>query len=156
MQKISSLLFFCWLTLWGSPRSMAQQAFEGDLKLIANRSFQSDQAFAQYRLPGNNTKAVQLRQQSWIARYNPVALALKGAMLGYQRLMSQQLARQCPYQLTCSNFSKQAILEYGAFKGVFLSADRIMRCNRIGLLDIKPIDIDTETGAIIDSLSRYR
>lgn len=156
MQKVSNLLLLFGLMLWGSTRVVAQQAIASDLELIANRSFQSDQAFAQYRLPGNNTKAVQLRQQNWIARYNPVALALKGAMLGYQRLMSQQLARQCPYQITCSNFSKQAIQEYGAFKGVFLSADRIMRCNRIGLLDIKPIDIDTETGAIIDSPSRYR
>lgn len=77
-------------------------------------------------------------------------------MLGYQRLMSQQLARSCPYQLTCSNFSKQAIEQYGLVKGVFLSADRITRCNRIGLLDISPIDISETDGTILDSLSRYK
>ena len=31
-----------------------------------------------------------------------------------------------------------------------------MRCNRIGLLDVHAIDLDPETGMIIDSLSRYR
>ncbi|OIN56196.1 hypothetical protein BLX24_26150 [Arsenicibacter rosenii] len=136
--------------------TMAQSRRQQDLDLIAGRNFRTGQEFAQYRLPGNNTNAVQFRQRSWVAKYNPVSLALKGAMLGYQRLMSQQLARSCPYQLSCSNFSKQAIEQYGVLKGVFLSADRIMRCNRIGLLDIHAIDLDPDTGMIIDSLSRYR
>ncbi len=132
------------------------QAPVADRQLLADRDFQNSAAFAQYRRPGNSDRAVQYRRQTWLAKYNPVSLALKGAMLGYQRLMSQQLARSCPYQLTCSNFSKQAIEQYGIVKGVFLSADRIMRCNRIGLLDVPQMDISPTDGTIIDSLRRYQ
>ena len=124
-------------------------------QLLADRDFQNSAAFAQYRGAGNSTRAVQFRRRSWAATYNPVSLVLKGAMLGYQRLMSQQLARTCPYQITCSNFSKQAIEQYGLVKGVFLSADRIMRCNRIGLLDVPQLNVNPADGTIIDSLSRY-
>ncbi|TAE25135.1 MAG: membrane protein insertion efficiency factor YidD [Cytophagales bacterium] len=132
------------------------QAQQTDLQLIADREFRTGQEFAQYRRAGNDANALAYRKKSAFARYNPVSLMLKGAMLGYQRLVSQQLARSCPYQISCSNFSKQAIEQYGVLKGVFLSADRITRCNRIGLLDIRPIDIDETDGTILDSLSRYR
>lgn len=140
----------------GVVTSSWAQGPASDLRLLADRDFQNSAAFAQYRGAGNSSRVVQYRRQSWLAQYNPVSLALKGAMLGYQRLMSQQLARSCPYQITCSNFSKQAIERYGVVKGVFLSADRIMRCNRIGLLDVTALDINPADGTIIDSLGRYR
>lgn len=136
--------------------SVRAQSPTPDRQLLADRDFENSARFAQYRRPGNSDRVVQFRRKSWVAQYNPVALALKGALLGYQRLMSQQLARNCPYQITCSNFSKQAIEQYGLVKGVVLSADRIMRCNRIGLLDVPAIDISPSDGSIIDSLSRYR
>jgi len=135
---------------------LAQSRQQQDIQLIISRDFRTGDQFAQYRRPGNSNRTLSYRRKSWLARYNPVALTLKGAMLGYQRLMSQQLARSCPYQLTCSNFSKQAIEQYGILKGVFLSADRITRCNRIGLLDVRPIDISETDGTILDSLSRYK
>ena len=127
-----------------------------DQQLLGDRDFNQSALFVQYRGAGNSDRPVQDRQRHWLARYNPVSLVLKGALLGYQRLMSQQLARSCPYEITCSNFSKQAIEQYGIVKGVALSADRIMRCNRIGLLEIPAIDINSTTGAIADSPSRYR
>ena len=138
------------------PTSVWAQTPVADYQLLANRDFQNSEAFAQYRRPGNSDRAVQYRRQTWLAKYNPVSLVLKGALLGYQRLMSQQLARSCPYQLTCSNFSKQVIEQYGIVKGVFLSADRIMRCNRIGLLDVPQMDISPADGTVIDPLNRYR
>ncbi|GAB3036525.1 membrane protein insertion efficiency factor YidD [Spirosoma pulveris] len=140
----------------GGTTSLRAQGPVSDRQLLADRDFQTSAAFAQYRGAGNSDRVVQYRKQSWLAQYNPVSLTLKGAMLGYQRLMSQQLARSCPYQITCSNFSKQAIEQYGIMKGVFLSADRIMRCNRIGLLDVPPMDINPTDGTILDPLSRYR
>jgi len=138
-----------------SMAAMAQTPVS-DRDLLAGRDFGNDAAFVQYRRPGNSDRAVQLRHKSWLAQYNPVSLALKGALLGYQRLMSQQLARACPYQITCSNFSKQVIEQYGIVKGTLLSADRIMRCNRIGLLDVPQMDISPIDGTIIDSPNRYR
>jgi uncharacterized protein len=144
------------LLLLSVASGVLAQAPAFDKQLLADRDFDNSVALSQYRRPGNSDRALQFRRQSWLAKYNPVSLVLKGALLGYQRLMSQQLARSCPYQITCSNFSKQAIEQYGIVKGVFLSADRIMRCNRIGLLDVPAIDISPTDGSIIDSLSRYQ
>ena len=128
----------------------------GDLRLIGERNFGAPDEFAHYHGAGNSEQVLQNRHQNFIARYNPVSLVLKGALLGYQKLVSEQLARSCPYEITCSNFSKQAIGEFGIFKGVFISADRILRCNRIALLDISPLNVNPATGAIIDSPNMYR
>jgi putative component of membrane protein insertase Oxa1/YidC/SpoIIIJ protein YidD len=127
-----------------------------DLALIRGRSFGNPDEFAHYHGAGNNDSVLQNKHHSVIAEYNPVALLLKAALLGYQKLLSEQLARSCPYEITCSNFSKQSIQTFGAFKGVFISADRILRCNRIGLLDVSPISINPATGRIIDSPNMYR
>jgi putative component of membrane protein insertase Oxa1/YidC/SpoIIIJ protein YidD len=127
-----------------------------DLRLIRDRHFGAPGEFGHYHGAGNNDKVLQNKHSSFFAQYNPVSLVLKGALLGYQKIVSEQLARSCPYEITCSNFSKQAIQEFGIFKGVFISADRILRCNRIGLLDISPLNINPATGAIIDSPNMYR
>ena len=36
---------------------------------------------------------------------------------------------KCKYYPTCSEYTKQAIEKYGAFKGVFLGFLRILKCN---------------------------
>jgi uncharacterized protein len=68
-----------------------------DLALIRDRSFSNPDAFAHYHGAGNNDSVLQNKHHSVIAEYNPVALLLKGALLGYQKLLSEQLARSCPY-----------------------------------------------------------
>ena len=135
--------------------SKAQNGAE-DLMLIRNQSFSSPDEFAHYHGPANNEKALQNKHRNVIAQYNPVSLVLKGALLGYQKILSQQLARNCPYEISCSNFSKQSIREFGVLKGVFISADRILRCNRIAFEDVSPLSINTTTGRIIDSPNMYR
>ena len=35
----------------------------------------------------------------------------------------------CRFYPTCSNYTYEAILEYGFIKGVFLGIKRILRCN---------------------------
>ena len=36
---------------------------------------------------------------------------------------------RCKYFPTCSEYTKQAIIRYGAFKGIFLGLKRIIKCN---------------------------
>lgn len=104
----------------------------------------------------NNRKVLQTQQHNVLAKYNPVALVLKGTMFVYQHVISPQLSRGCPYEITCSNFSKLSIREYGVVKGVFLSADRILRCNRIGILDVHPLDFNNRNGKISDPPNKYQ
>ena len=50
----------------------------------------------------------------------------------YQRNISSYLDYKnikCKFYPTCSEYTKQAIEKYGAFKGTWLGIKRILRCN---------------------------
>lgn len=47
----------------------------------------------------------------------------------YQKFFSGKLGRHCRFYPTCSEYSKQAIIKYGAIKGSFLSIKRILKCH---------------------------
>lgn len=89
-------------------------------------------------------------------KYNPLSLTLGGMMYIYQNAISQQFSSNCLYHPTCSEFSKQSIAEYGLFKGIFLSTDRLTRCNKIAGLDIHPLTIDEETQKSEDPIRLYK
>ena len=50
----------------------------------------------------------------------------------YQRFISPFLGANCRYTPTCSQYSKEAILKYGPFKGGWLAIKRILSCNPWG------------------------
>jgi len=132
---------------------------------VQAQSRRSDLALLQNVVPGqpysppvltNNKKAMKTRSQSALARYNPVTLALTGSMYLYQNVLSAQMGRQCLYNPSCSNFSKQAIAEFGLVKGVFLTADRLLRCNRISALDLNLLNLNPKSGRFTDLPRQYR
>ena len=50
----------------------------------------------------------------------------------YQKNISYWLSQKnikCKYYPTCSEYTKQAIEKYGAFKGSILGIKRILKCN---------------------------
>lgn len=47
----------------------------------------------------------------------------------YQKHISKFFGNRCKYYPTCSEYTKQAIEKYGAFKGSFYGIKRIIRCN---------------------------
>jgi putative membrane protein insertion efficiency factor len=47
----------------------------------------------------------------------------------YQRAISPAFGRRCKYHPTCSEYTAQAISEFGAARGIVLGAWRILRCN---------------------------
>jgi uncharacterized protein len=102
----------------------------------------------------NNTKPIEYKRNNFISKYNPVSLAFTGTMLLYQHIISPQLFRHCIYEISCSNYSKQAIHHFGIIKGVFLSADRLMRCNSIAKDEIPPYEFD-KNGLAVDEQDKY-
>ncbi len=48
---------------------------------------------------------------------------------GYQVMISPLLGQTCRFSPSCSNYSMQAIERFGFFKGVFLTAARLLRCH---------------------------
>ena len=63
------------------------------------------------------------------SRQNIVARGLSSAIKGYQRYVSPLFGARCIYTPTCSEYALQAIQKYGACKGSFLAAKRILRCH---------------------------
>lgn len=47
----------------------------------------------------------------------------------YQRFLSQLMHGSCRHYPSCSNYSIGAFQNHGFFKGFYLSARRILRCN---------------------------
>ena len=52
----------------------------------------------------------------------------------YKIYISPYLGNNCRYLPTCSEYSIDALKEYGFFKGLFLSTKRILSCHPIKFL----------------------
>ena len=50
----------------------------------------------------------------------------------YQLLLSPFLGNNCRFLPSCSNYSIEAINEYGVFKGLYLAIKRILKCHPWG------------------------
>ena len=87
---------------------------------------------------------------------NPVSLIFGGTLYVYQNYISQHLSAECLYDPSCSDFSKQAVKEYGLIKGTLLSFDRLSRCNRIAATDLNSAMIHKKTHRFSDSVKRYK
>ena len=53
---------------------------------------------------------------------------------GYQFLISPFFGQSCRYLPTCSDYSIDALKEYGLIKGIFLGIKRILSCHPIKFL----------------------
>lgn len=58
------------------------------------------------------------------------ASAIAAAAIGaYQRLVSPLLPRACRFAPTCSEYARQALLEQGLVRGLWLALRRVARCH---------------------------
>ena len=49
--------------------------------------------------------------------------------------------KQCRFTPTCSNYAKEAILNYGSIKGTFLAIKRVLKCNPFGPYGYDPVPV---------------
>ena len=96
------------------------------------------------------------RSNSVVLKYNPVSLVFSGLMFTYQKWISPQISAECLYSPSCSEYSKLLFQEFGFFKGMFTSADRLMRCDRISATTINPVSVDEKDGKVHEDVNRYR
>lgn len=90
-------------------------------------------------------------------KYNPVSLAFGSLLYVYQKTISVQIGAACPYEVNCSNFSKQCIQKYGILKGIPLTADRLTRCTKLAGIDmIEGVDYNSRTHKIYDQPNDYK
>lgn len=109
-----------------------------------------------HQISKRDVSFMKINSDSWLLRYNPVALSLGGLMYVYQRFVSPQLPSECLYVPSCSGFSRELINDFGILGGVVLTSDRLMRCNRLAAMDVHPILVDEKIGKVVESTQIYR
>ncbi len=92
-----------------------------------------------------------------VVRFNPqetseLKLAATGLIRLYQKFISSQDGPSCGFTPSCSRFGMACIQEYGVFRGILLTADRLIRCNGS---QSRHYHKDNVTGKYIDPVSDY-
>jgi uncharacterized protein len=57
----------------------------------------------------------------------------------YRRLVSPLLPAACRYWPSCSEYAEEAILRHGSWRGLKLSALRLLRCHPLGGHGVDPV-----------------
>jgi putative membrane protein insertion efficiency factor len=63
------------------------------------------------------------------APLSPIARWAVAAIRAYQRYLSPRKGPVCIFRPTCSEYTAQAILRFGALRGIWLGFTRLLRCN---------------------------
>lgn len=57
----------------------------------------------------------------------------------YQKAVSPNLPNSCRFYPSCSEYSRQAIEEYGPIKGTYLAIKRVLRCHPLNSGGFDPL-----------------
>ena len=68
-----------------------------------------------------------------------LARAASNGISFYQGYLSPLMKPRCVFYPTCSEYTKQAIEKYGAFKGFYLGFLRIFRCHPLQKNHLDPL-----------------
>ena len=61
------------------------------------------------------------------------------ALLAYKRVISPVLPGRCRFHPSCSDYAREAVERYGALRGVWLAALRLLRCQPFSRGGLDPI-----------------
>jgi len=149
MKASSSLLFVLLCGLFSHAAYAQEIDLIGDLLEV--------DSLVQQQVPDSGHRPyIYKNQPQTFKTLNPVSLLYGGSLYLYQNFFSQHLSASCLYNPTCSDFSKQAVKEYGLIKGTLLSFDRLSRCNRIAATDLNPGDVDPHIHRFNDAVKKYQ
>ncbi len=81
----------------------------------------------------------------------PVRLTAKTLLDGYQNLITDLDARECPMSPSCSEFSRRAFSKTGFARALFLTSDRLIRDNSFA----KRYYHKNKNGKLVDPVERY-
>ena len=83
----------------------------------------------------------------------PIRLFSTGLIRIYQKYISTQDLPSCNFSPSCSRFGMGSIQQYGFFRGILLTADRLLRDNGMALHTHYPFD--EASGKYIDPVEAY-
>jgi putative membrane protein insertion efficiency factor len=76
---------------------------------------------------------------------NPVSLALRALIRGYQLLLAPLIPQSCRYLPSCSAYAAEAITLHGPLKGCWLAVRRLGRCHPWGGSGFDPVPLPEHT-----------
>lgn len=142
--RIISLILF----LISRPAEAQKIDMKADMMLI--------DSLAKKQLPHTSKRAyIYKNQPKTIKNSNPASMLYGGSLYVYQNYISQHFSASCLYDPSCSDFSKQAVKNFGMLKGGLLTFDRLNRCNRIAATDLDPTTINKNTHRFNDPINLY-
>lgn len=145
--KIKTSLFIVVLLI---STEIFAQSFQQDFNKISSANFLNE------TYSDKNPSFLLPSSKNVIVKYNPVSLLMGSMMYVYQAYFSKQFSTGCLFNPSCSNMSKTFIREFGITKGLFLTADRLTRCNRIAATDVHPIRINSHDYKIHEDANMFR
>jgi len=84
----------------------------------------------------------------------PGLFVMNGLFIFYRLFISESISAGCIYDMSCSNFGKEAMHEYGIIKGFFLAIDRVSRCTSLAKKEI-PSWRFLPSNLLVDDLPEY-
>ena len=80
-----------------------------------------------YRTRSEKRKLLTFKKK--YARFNPINYLGAGLLFVYQNVMSEQIQADCTYKISCSEFTKLSIQEYGFIKGTLNGFNQLSECH---------------------------
>jgi putative membrane protein insertion efficiency factor len=74
------------------------------------------------------------------SKWNPVGAGLTWVIRGYQKVISPALPQSCKYYPSCSQYAIDALRLFGVWRGLVLSAWRLLRCNPLSHGGYDPVE----------------
>ncbi len=74
---------------------------------------------------------------------------------GYQLTLSPLVGFHCRFAPSCSEYMKEAVIEYGAIKGVAMGIKRLARCHPWGGHGYDPVKTDSDKNQDQSSTSNH-
>ena len=71
--------------------------------------------------------------------FYPFKLICIGLIYIYKILISPILPKSCKFTPSCSTYGITALKKFGIFKGIFLTAKRIIKCNHFNQGGLDPV-----------------
>ncbi|MEN9998390.1 MAG: hypothetical protein RI922_1380 [Bacteroidota bacterium] len=63
------------------------------------------------------------------SKYNPFTYLAGGLLFVYQNVLSEQISANCNFEISCSEYTKRCINEYGLFKGTLVGLHQLSCCS---------------------------
>jgi len=74
-----------------------------------------------------------------VAALSPAQRAALSVLRGYKLMLSPLFAGSCRFLPSCSDYAREAIVEHGLIKGVWLAGRRLGRCHPFGSSGYDPV-----------------